>query len=92
MCTLNDEEMESSFKIDLRDVLWWKSIKDACKPGAPVIVKFSKERCISLATRGRPSHATCKQVWAFLNLRNLFLQIRNLEHKYGTTRTQILKK
>jgi hypothetical protein len=61
MCALNDEEMESSFKIDLRDVLWWKSIKDACKPGAPVIVKFSKERCISLATRGRPSHATCKQ-------------------------------
>jgi len=56
MCALNDEEMESSFKIDLRDVLWWKSIKDACKPGAPVIVKFSKERCISLATRG--SHLT----------------------------------
>jgi hypothetical protein len=61
MRALNDEEMESSFKIDLRDVLWWKSIKDACKPGALVIIKFSKERCISLATRGRPSHATCKQ-------------------------------
>jgi hypothetical protein len=48
MWALDDEEMESFSKIDLRDVLWWKSIKDACKLGAPITTRFSKERCISL--------------------------------------------
>jgi len=56
MWALDVEEMESSFKIDLRDVSWWKSIKDACKPKALVIAKFSKKGCISLATRRRPFH------------------------------------
>jgi hypothetical protein len=49
------EEMESSSKIDPRDVLWWKSIKDACRPRALIITKFSKEGCISLVATGRPS-------------------------------------
>jgi hypothetical protein len=31
-------------------------------------------------------------VWALLNVRNIFFQIQNLEHKYGTTRTQLPKK
>ncbi len=35
MQALDVEEMESSSKIDLRDVLWWKSIKDAYKFRAP---------------------------------------------------------
>jgi hypothetical protein len=35
MQALNAKEMESSSKIDLRDVLWWKSIKNACRPKAP---------------------------------------------------------
>jgi hypothetical protein len=52
---LDIEEMESFFKINLRDVSWWKSIKNVCKPNAPVITKVSKERCISLVARGRPS-------------------------------------
>jgi hypothetical protein len=60
MQTIDVKEMESSFKIDLKDVSWWMSIKKACRSGAPVIAKLSKEGCISLATRGRPSHATCK--------------------------------
>jgi len=34
MQALDAKEMESSFKIDLRDVSWWMSIKDACKPKA----------------------------------------------------------
>jgi hypothetical protein len=39
MQALNVEELESSSKIDLRDVSWWMSIKDACRPGVPVIAK-----------------------------------------------------
>jgi len=47
--------MESSFKIDLRDVSWWLSIKEACRFGPPIIAKFSKEGSISLVAGGRPS-------------------------------------
>ncbi len=43
------EEMESSSKIDLRDVLWRMFIKDACRPRVQVITGFQKKRCISLA-------------------------------------------
>jgi hypothetical protein len=53
--------MESSSKINLKDVLWWKSIKNVYKLGAPIISKLSKEGCISLVVGGRPSRATCKQ-------------------------------
>jgi hypothetical protein len=60
MWVLDAKEMESSSKINLKDVSWWKSIKDACKLGALVIARLSKERCISLVTRGRPSHITHK--------------------------------
>jgi hypothetical protein len=38
--------MESSSKINLRDVLWWMSIKDVYRFRALVTAKFSKERCI----------------------------------------------
>jgi hypothetical protein len=61
MQALNFEEMESSSKIDLRDVLWWKSIKDACRPRAPITVKLSKEMCISIVARRRPFCITCNQ-------------------------------
>jgi hypothetical protein len=54
MWTFDVEEMESSSKIDLKDVSWWMSIKDACRLGALIIVKLSKERCISLAAKGKP--------------------------------------
>jgi len=50
MQALDAKEMNSSFKIDLKDVLWWMVIKDAYKPGFTVIVRFSKEGCISLVT------------------------------------------
>jgi len=49
--------MESSSKIDLKDVLRWMSIKDAFKPRGLVIAKLSKEGCISLVARGRLSWA-----------------------------------
>jgi hypothetical protein len=54
MGVLNVEKMDSSSKMDLRDVLWWMSIKDACRLEVQVIVRFSKEGCISIAIRGRP--------------------------------------
>jgi hypothetical protein len=44
---LEVEEMESSSKIDLRDVLWWMSIKDAYRLGVLVTTKFSKEGAFS---------------------------------------------
>jgi hypothetical protein len=60
MRVLDVEEMESFFKIDLRDVLWWKSIKNVYKPSALVTARLSKEGCISLAARGRPSRVAHK--------------------------------
>jgi hypothetical protein len=57
---LDAKEMESSFKIDLKDVSWWMSIKDTYKLGMPIIIKLSKEGCIFPVVGGRPSHATCK--------------------------------
>jgi hypothetical protein len=60
MWALNVEEMESSSKIELRDVLWWMSIKDACRHGALIITKLSKEGCISLVVGKRPSRVAHK--------------------------------
>jgi hypothetical protein len=48
MWALNVEQIKSCSKIDLKDVSWRMSIKDACKIGALVIVKLSKEECIFL--------------------------------------------
>jgi hypothetical protein len=50
MQVLDVEEMESSSKIDLRDVSWWMSIKDVYRLGVPVIARLSKEMCISLTS------------------------------------------
>jgi hypothetical protein len=60
MQALDVEELESSSKIDQRNVSWWMSMKEACKPEALITTKFSKERCISLAIRGKPFCATHK--------------------------------
>jgi len=60
MWGLNAKEMESSSKINLKDVLWCMSIKSACRLGASIITKLSKEGCITLVTEGRLSWATWK--------------------------------
>jgi hypothetical protein len=60
MRSLDVEKMESSSKIDLKDVSWWMSIKNVCKLGALVTTKLSKERSISLVIGGRSSHTTRK--------------------------------
>jgi hypothetical protein len=52
--------MESSSKINLRDVLWWKTIKNVCRHGETITTMLSKEGCISLVVKGRPSYATRK--------------------------------
>jgi hypothetical protein len=46
------EEMESSYKIDLKDVSWWMYIKETYRLKALVMTRLSKERCISLAVGG----------------------------------------
>jgi hypothetical protein len=61
MWALDVKEIESSSKIDLRDVSWWKSIKDACRLGASIIAKLLKEGCISLTAKGRSFPITRKQ-------------------------------
>jgi hypothetical protein len=53
MWVLDVEEMESSSKINLRNVLLWISIKDACRPRLPIIARLSKEGCISLVVKGK---------------------------------------
>jgi hypothetical protein len=50
MQVLNAKEMESFSKIDLRDVSWWKSIKDVCRPKVVLTTIYLKEGCISLVT------------------------------------------
>jgi hypothetical protein len=60
MQALDVEEMESSSKIDQRDVLWWMSIKEGYGLGVPITAKLSKERCISLVARRRSFHTTRK--------------------------------
>jgi hypothetical protein len=55
---LDVEEMESSSKINLKDVSWWMSIKEACRLGVLVIAKLSKEGFISLIVGGMSSHVT----------------------------------
>jgi len=64
MQTLEAQEIESSSKIDLKDVLCQMSIKDAYTFRALVSFKFSKEGCISLVIGGRPSCVTCKHDWS----------------------------
>jgi len=64
MWVLDVEEMESFSKIDLKDVSWWKSIKNACRLGAPITIRLSKKGCISLTSRGRSFHVACKHDWS----------------------------
>jgi hypothetical protein len=40
MRAFDAKEMESSSKINLRDVSWWKSMKDAWKPKVWIIIKL----------------------------------------------------
>ncbi len=60
MRPLDAKEMESSSKMDLGDVSWWKFIKNVCGLGALIIAKLSKERCISLVPGGRSFHVAHK--------------------------------
>jgi hypothetical protein len=86
MWTLDVEEMESSSKINLKDVSWWMSIKDAYRPRALIIVKLSKERCIYLAARGRPFHLHIGMIETCVNLHQYEKRIppKHVYRKYET--------
>jgi hypothetical protein len=58
MQALNVEEIELSFKVDIRDVPWWMSIKNACRLEMPITTKLSKEECISPSPRTRTIPST----------------------------------
>jgi hypothetical protein len=60
MQTLEVKKMKSSSKIDLKDVSWWMSIKDAYKLGVLVIVKLFFKMCIFLIGW---KHIKVKQNW-----------------------------
>jgi hypothetical protein len=60
MWVLDVEEMESSSKIDIRDVWWWMSIKDAYRPRVLVIAKISKQGCIFLI-EGKKTFCTTRK-------------------------------
>jgi hypothetical protein len=61
MGALDVEEMELSSKIDLRDVSWWMSIKDACRLEMSIILK-------------RRMHLFSYKKKALFNLINILLQ------------------
>jgi len=63
MWALEAKEMESSSKIDLKDVLWWMFIIDAYRFGALVIAKILKKGCIFLVIRRRLSWIAWKHDW-----------------------------
>jgi hypothetical protein len=64
MQVLDVKGMESSSKIDLKGVSWWKSIRNACRPRLPITIRLSKEGCSSLAAKRRPSCTTHKHDWS----------------------------
>jgi hypothetical protein len=90
MWALDAEEMESSSKINLRDVSWWMSIINAYKPRALVTTRLSKEGCISLVVRGTWFRTTRKHdwrkcgppsTWETYSSKTSLLKIQNLKHK-----------
>jgi hypothetical protein len=101
MQDLEVKEMKSFSKTDLKDVLLWMSIKNACRPRALIITKLSKEWCILLTAEGRLSWATRKHdkrrcgppsTWETYSSKMGLWKIRNLEHRYETTKAQFHKK
>ncbi len=75
-------------------------IKDAYRPRASVIAKFSKEWCISLTTGGGylKLHKSMTKGGVAPSTREAYsskpglLKIQNLENNYGTTKSQLLRK
>jgi hypothetical protein len=49
MRVLDAKEIKSFSKIDLKDVSWWKSIKNVFRPKASIITKLSKKKVYILS-------------------------------------------
>ncbi len=84
-----------------REVLWWMSIKETCKPKVLVTTRLSKGGCISLAVGQKPFRVIRKldwsrcgppSTWETYSSKMGLSKILNLEHKYGTTKAQLLRK
>ncbi len=98
--TLNAEEINSSSKINLKDMSWWMSIKDAYKLQALVTSKLSKEGCIFKAMGSlfwivwKHDWKRCEppSTWKTYSSKMSLLKIQNLEHIYKTTKVQLLIK
>jgi len=84
MWALDAKEMESSSKINLKDVSWWLSIKKTCRPRVSITTRLSKEGCISLTAKVRPFNVTHKDDWSKcgppFNLRNILFQNKPIEN------------
>jgi hypothetical protein len=84
-----------------KDVSWWMPIKETCRFGVLVIVRLSKEGCISLAIGGRPSCVAHRHDWSRCGPLSIWktyyskiglLKIQNLKHKYETTKAWLPRK
>ncbi len=96
MQVLGVEEMESSSKIDLKDVSWWMSINNACILEALVIDKFQKKSAFFELRKedyfelhenmieGGVGPLQLKETYFF---KTSLSKIQNLEHIYGATQT-----
>jgi len=58
MRALDAKEMESSPKIEFKNMSWWMFIKDAYKLGVLIIAKLSKNKCVFLAMKRKLSQTT----------------------------------
>jgi len=90
MRALEAKEMESSSKIDLKDVSWWMFIKNAYRHGALVTTTLSKERCTSPATKIKLSQTTWGQDWRGCGPFHLKKHIfsKHVYQKYETQHTK----
>jgi hypothetical protein len=88
MRALEAKEMESSSKIDLKDVSWWMSIKYAYRHGALLTTTLSKERCTSLATKRRLSQTTRGQDWRGCGPSEKHIFSKHVYQRYETQHTK----
>ncbi len=91
MRTLNAKEMESSFKIDLRNVLWWMFIKNTCRPKMSNYQTFKKKVHLfntkSTKTMTTPSTSLWNPPLLTTSWRKQQVTIRPQEHKPQGTMT-----
>jgi hypothetical protein len=95
---LNVKKIKSSSKINLNDVSWWMFIKKARRLKIPIIVKLSKKKMhffkykrkvILSCTKTWLKKMKPSSIWKMYSFKMNLLKIRNLKHKYRTTKIQL---